>query len=154
MNIKELNNKQINSTDTKQSKIYAQFGELLNELRKREAPENIEKSVNDYVDEINSSTLTGNQLTKFITQKQTSLLKQIEKELKVVPKNHYRTLWMLFGFTGIGLPIGVAFGLSIGNIGLLGIGLPIGMAIGLAIGALLDKKALTQGRQLNIEIKN
>jgi len=154
MNIKELNNKQINTTDAKQSKIYAQFGELLNELRKREAPENIEKSVNDHVDEINSSTLTGNQLTKFITQKQASLLKQIEKELKVVPKNYYRNLWMLFGFTGIGLPIGVAFGLSIGNIGLLGIGLPIGMAIGLAIGASLDKKALTQGRQLNIEIKN
>ncbi|WP_316785315.1 hypothetical protein [Pedobacter frigiditerrae] len=154
MNIIELNNKQINSTDNKQSKIYAQFGELLNELRKREAPENIEKSVNDFVDEINSSTLTGNQLTKLITQKQTSLLKQIEKELKVVPKNYYRNLWMLFGFTGIGLPIGVAFGLSIGNIGLLGIGLPIGMAIGLAIGASLDKKALTQGRQLNIEIKN
>ncbi|TCC89324.1 hypothetical protein EZ428_16650 [Pedobacter frigiditerrae] len=154
MNIKELNNKQINSTDTKQSKIYAQFGGLLSELKKREAPENIGKSINEYVDEINSSPLTGNQLTKLLKQKQTEILKQIEKELKVVPKNHYRTLWMLFGMSGIGLPIGVAFGLSIGNIGLLGLGLPIGMIIGLAIGASLDKKALNEGRQLNIEIKN
>jgi hypothetical protein len=63
-------------------------------------------------------------------------------------------MWMLFGMSGIGLPIGVAFGLSIGNIGLLGLGLPIGMAIGLAIGMSLDKKALNEGRQLNIEIKN
>lgn len=61
---------------------------------------------------------------------------------------------MLFGFTAFGLPIGVAFGLSMGNIGLMGVGLPLGMAIGLAVGYLLDKKALNEGRQLNIEIEN
>lgn len=154
MSIKELSNRQNFSTDNKLNKIYSQFGELLNELRKRELPENIEKSVNDYIDQINSSTLTAIQLTKFIKQKQTSILKQIEKELKIVPKNYYRNMWILFGFTAFGLPIGVALSLSLGNIGLLGIGLPIGMAIGLAIGSSLDKKALTDGRQLNIEIKN
>ena len=60
---------------------------------------------------------------------------------------------MLFGFTGFGLPIGVAFGLLMGNIGLMGLGLPIGMAIGLAFGVTMDKKALNEGRQLNIAIK-
>lgn len=154
MNIKELSNKQNNFTDDKLAKIYAQFGELLNELRKRELPLNMDNSVNEYVDQINSSALSETELAKLIKQKQTSILKQLEKELKVVPKNYYRNIWMLFGMSGIGLPIGVVFGLSIGNIGLLGIGLPIGMAIGLAIGALLDKKALNEGRQLNIEIKN
>jgi hypothetical protein len=56
--------------------------------------------------------------------------------------------------TTFGLPIGVSIGLSLGNIGLLGIGLPIGMVIGLAFGSKLDKKALTENRQLNIELKN
>ena len=154
MTIKELNIRQNSFTDNNLIKIYSQFGELLNELRKKELPENIKKLTNDCVDQINSSTLTGTQLTKFIKQKQTSILKQVEKELKVVPKNYYRNLGLVLGMTAFGLPIGVAFGLSLGNIGLLGLGLPIGMVIGLAIGSSLDKKAFTEGRQLNIEIKN
>lgn len=154
MNIKELNHRPSNFTDNKSTKIYSQFGELLNELRKRELTLNIENFINDCIDQINSPTLTEAQLTKFIKQKQSSILKQVEKELKIVPKNYYRNLWMLFGFTAFGLPIGAIFGLSVGNIGLLGLGLPIGMAIGLVVGSMLDKKALNEGRQLNIEIKN
>jgi hypothetical protein len=154
MSIKELNSQKDISSDNKLIKVFSQFGELLNELRKRELPENIETAVNDCVDQINSSTLTGNQQTKFIKQKQTSILKQIEKELKVVPKNYYRNLWMILGMSSFGLPIGLVFGLTIGNIGLLAIGLPIGMVIGLAVGSGLDKKAFMEGRQLNIEIKN
>ncbi|KHJ38098.1 hypothetical protein PBAC_16380 [Pedobacter glucosidilyticus] len=154
MNIKELNQRQDISTDDKLKKLYTQFGELLKELRNRELPENIEKLINDAIDEINASTLTGSQLFKLIRQKQTSILKQIEKELKIVPINYYRNLWMIFGFTSFGLPIGVAIGLSLGNIGYLGIGLPFGFVIGYAIGSSMDKKALAEGRQLNIEIKN
>jgi hypothetical protein len=154
MNNKQLNNNPNVFSDNKLIKIYSQFGELIKELRKRELPENIEKLINDSVDQINSSAHSESELKKFIKQKQSSILKQVEKELKVVPKNYYRNLWMLFGFTAFGLPIGVVFGLSIGNIGLLGIGLPIGMFIGLGLGIMLDKKALNQGRQLNIEIEN
>ena len=154
MTIKELNIRQDISTDNKLNRIYTQFNELLNELRKKELNENVEMSINESINNLNSSTLSGTQLTKLVKQKQTAILKQVEKEQKIVPKNYYRTMWMLVGMSGIGLPIGVAFGLSIGNIGLLGLGLPIGMAIGLVIGMSLDKKALNDGRQLNIEIKN
>ncbi len=154
MEIKELNNRQNSLTDDKLTKIYTQLTELLNELRKRELPENIASSINASVDKINLSTLTGIQLTKLIKLEQTSILKQIEKEIKVVPKNYYRNLWFVLGMTAFGLPIGAMFGLSIGNIGLLGLGLPIGMAIGFAVGTNLDKKALNEGRQLNIELKN
>ncbi len=52
-----------------------------------------------------------------------------------------------------GIPLGVAFGISIGNMGLLGIGLPIGMVIGMAVGSVMDKKAVESGRQLDLEIK-
>jgi hypothetical protein len=154
MNLKELNNRQDIFTDKKLSSIYNQFGELLNELRKKELNQNVEKFINESIDNINSSTLNGGQLTKLIKLKQTEILKQVQREHTIVPKNYYRTLWMLFGMTGIGLPIGVAIGLSIGNVGLLGLGLPVGIAIGIAIGILMDKKALKEGRQLDIEIKN
>jgi hypothetical protein len=119
-----------------------------------ELSQDIYKLINESIDILNSSRLSGAQLTKLIKQKQTAILKQVEKELKIVPKNYYRTLWMVIGMSAFGLPIGVAFGLSIGNLGLLALGLPIGMGIGIAVGMSMDKKAMNEGRQLNIEIKN
>ena len=64
MNIKELNKRQDISTDNKLSKNYIQFGGLLNELRKKELNKNIEQFINERVDNLNSSTLNGTQLTK------------------------------------------------------------------------------------------
>lgn len=153
MNIIELKDRQNITTDEKLSKLYNQFGALLIELKKKELTENIVGAINQAVEEINASTLTENELKKLVKKKQTALLKQIEKELKIVPKNYYQTLWMLFGFSGFGIPIGVAFGLAMGNLGLLGIGLPIGMGVGVIVGLLLDKKAIKEGRQLDVVIK-
>ncbi len=154
MNIKELKNREDISNDDKLNRMYSQFGELLNELKEKELSQDICKLINESVDLLNSSNLNGTQLTNLFKQKQTAILKQVEKEHKIVPKNYYRTLWMVLGMSAFGLPIGVAFGLSIGNIGLLAIGLPIGMGIGIAVGMSMDKKAMNEGRQLNIEIKN
>lgn len=154
MNIKELKIREDFSNDDKLNRIYSQFGELLNELKKKELSQDVYKLINESVDILNSSTFKGTQLAKLLKQKQTAILKQVEKEHKIVPKNYYRTLWMVLGMSAFGLPIGVAFGLSIGNIGLLAIGLPIGMGIGIAVGMSMDKKAMNEGRQLNIEIKN
>jgi hypothetical protein len=115
MSIKELNIRQDISTDKKQSRIYSQFVELLNELKKKELSPNVEKCINENIDHLNQSILNGTYLTRLVIQKQTAILKLVEKEHKIVPKNYYRTIWMLFGMSGIGIPIGVAYGLSIGN---------------------------------------
>ncbi|WP_396169361.1 hypothetical protein [Flavobacterium sp.] len=56
-------------------------------------------------------------------------------------------------FSDFGIPLGVAFGLGMKNMGLLSIGLPIGMGVGAGFGSYLDIKALNDGRQLNVEIK-
>lgn len=154
MIIKELKNREDISKDERLNRKYSQFGELLNELKKKELSQDICKLINESDDILNLSSPNRTPLTKLLRQKQTAILKQVEKELKIVPKNHYRTLWMVVGMSAFGLPIGVAFGLTIGNIGLLAIGLPIGMAIGIAVGMSMDKKAMNEGRQLNIEIKN
>ncbi|MEE1885312.1 hypothetical protein [Pedobacter flavus] len=154
MNIKELNSREDISNDDKLNKAYSQFGELLNELKSKELNHDVYNLINDSVDVLNSSNLNGVQLIKLLKQKQTAILKQVEKTHKIVPINYYRTLWMVLGMTAFGLPLGVAFGLSVGNIGLLAIGLPIGMGIGVVVGMSMDKRALEEGRQLNIEIKN
>ena len=154
MNIKELKNRVDFSNDEKLNRTYAQFGELLNELKKKELSQDIYKLINESVDTLNVTTLNGTQLTKLLKQKQTAILKQVEKTHKIVPKNYYRNLWMLLGMSAFGLPIGAAIGSVSGNMGVLGAGLPIGMGIGIAVGMLMDKKAINEGRQLNIEIKN
>ena len=153
MNIIELNERQNLSADTKTNRIYIQLEELLNQLRKRNLPENIIDSVNQDIEVVNAASLIGNDFRKLVKQKQNKIIKLLEKDLKVVPKNYYRNMWLALGMSVFGLPIGVAFGASIGNMGLLGVGLPIGMAIGALVGSKMDKKALEEGRQLNIEIK-
>lgn len=154
MTIIELKDRTDLANDFKLSGFYTQFGTLLNELRKKQLNEELIKSINAFIETINISTTTGNELRKLLKQAQTYIVKQVEKEHKIVPKNHYRTLWMLLGFTAFGLPIGMALGLSVGNMGLMAIGLPIGMAIGAAVGSSMDKKAAAEGRQLNVEISS
>lgn len=152
MKIAELKEGQNISDNIKLSRIYGQLGDLLDELKKKELPLNIIESVNQDIEELNSSTLAGNELIKLVKQKQTKIIKLIEKELKITTKNYYRKLWLVLGIP-IGTGFGTAVGVSLGNVGLLGIGLPIGMLIGIAIGAAMDKKASEEGRQLDVEIK-
>lgn len=151
MEIKKLKKPEQPFSDVKLNQTYTQFGELLNELSKRELPETLISALNVSVDKINASPLEGKKLCRFIKQEQMSLLRKIEKEMKLVPKNYYRNMWMMLGMTAFGLPIGAAIGVSIGNIGVLGIGLPIGMGIGVVLGSAMDKKALKEGRQLGVE---
>ena len=137
----------------KLNRIYIQFRELLEELRKRELPAAIIKSINQDIEELNLTSLTGERLGKVAKQKQRKIIKLLEKELKIVPKNHYRNLWLVLGLCVFGIPIGVVYGHITHHNGMMGIGLPIGMGIGICLGFWLDKKATKEGRQLNVEIK-
>lgn len=151
MNIIEL--RQRIPENPKLNTSYIQFEKLLQELRKKQLPPPIITLVNQDVESINSISDTGDELKKALKHAQTKIIKLIEKELKIVPMNYYRNIWLVLGMSAFGLPIGAAIGLSIGNIGLLAVGLPIGMLIGMVIGSTMDKKALQEGRQLAIEIK-
>lgn len=153
MEIKELKKRPNIDQNKKLISANAQFDKLLTELKKKELTEEIVKSINNGIDEINSVSESEKELRKQIRNTQSSILKLIEKELKLVTKNHNRNIWLAVGMAAFGIPLGVAFGASIGNMGLLGIGLPIGMVIGLAVGSGMDKKAFESGKQLDLEIK-
>ena len=141
-------------SDIRLSQLYSQFDILLSELRKRELPDAIVETINKEVEEINTSnSLTTNDLRKVIKKKQTAILRLLEKELKLVPKNYYRTLWLALGMTVFGMPLGVLAGVLLGKPGLFAIGLPIGVAIGVMVGTAMDKTAAKENRQLNLEIK-
>ena len=153
MEIIELKRRPGFDQDKKLISSYAQFDKLLTELKKKKLPEEIVNSINNEINKINSISESDKELRKQIKKTQSSILKLIEKELKLVARNHYRNTWLAVGMAAFGIPLGVAFGKSLGNMGLLGIGLPIGMVIGMAVGSSMDKKAFEAGRQLDFEIK-
>lgn len=150
--IKELHNKSEFTLDKKLGKKYLIFSKLIAELRKREIPDDISLQINQQIESINSFYGESRQLYKLMKKVLYAIIKLLEKELKIVPKNYYRNLWMVLGLSAFGVPLGAAYGSLIGNMGMLGVGMPIGMVIGMAIGARMDKKAKESGKQLDIEI--
>lgn len=153
MILKELIQRQGIQENAKLKAAYSQFENLLIELRAKEMSDPINSFINTQIDGLNSISDSGKALKKQVCKKQAAIITHLEKELKVVPKNHYRNTWMVLGLATFGLPLGVVFGAIMENMGLLGLGLPLGMVIGMAMGAKMDKKALEEGRQLEIELK-
>ncbi len=141
-------------THPKTAALYKQLSDLLNALSQRALTPEIVALIDHEIDHINYANDTGKKLGKTVKAAESKIIKAVEKELKVVPRNHYRKLWAIFGFTAFGLPIGVTIGLLLKNIGLLGVGLPFGMIIGLLVGSSMDKKAAVEGRQLDFEVKH
>jgi len=142
------------SENIKLSRIYAQFKELLDELRKKELSQETIELINHDIEDINSSSCIGKELRRLFKRKQEKILKILEKKLGIVPKLYYRNLWLSLGISIFGIPLGMIIGLvGFGNITFFPIGIPIGMCIGLVMGSEMDKKALKEGRQLDLIIK-
>lgn len=154
MKIKQLHLKISENHDIKLRETYSKFNQLIFELRKKELPEDLIIRLNEEIEEISLRANTEKNLRKDIKKTQTSILKTLEKEVKIVPKNYYQNLWLGLGMTIFGIPFGIVLGTSLGNASFSGLGLPIGMGIGIAIGSEKDKKAFTEGRQLDIEIRS
>lgn len=154
MKIIVLKRRQDMTISPKLDAVYTQFNALVDELNTRGLPDSTVGAVNRKIEEVNATTKASKSMRRIVLKKQAKLVRLIEKEHKIVPKNYYRNLWLVLGMSAFGIPIGAAIGASVGNMGLLAIGLPIGMAFGMVVGARMDKKALDEGRQLSIELKN
>jgi hypothetical protein len=141
------------SENVKALNAYLQLGKLLNLLEIKELPADTVELINQEVEQLNAIADDDKYLNRKIKAKEHNVIQLVEKKHKIVPKNYYKKLWMVLGMSAFGIPVGVAFGLSIGNLGMLGVGLPIGMGIGVAVGTSMDNKALKEGRQLDFEVK-
>ena len=153
MEITELHKRPTIEDNTRLNRKCIQFEKLLNELKTKELTNEIVRSINEDIKQLNAITNSEKELGKQLRKRQTRILRVIEKELKLVTKNHYRNTWLALGMSAFGIPLGVAFGASFGNMAFIGIGLPIGMTIGIAVGTGMDKKASENGKQLDLEIK-
>lgn len=150
MDILPLEQRRPIDQNQKLTKAYTNLQNLLEALRDRSIPDEVIARINEEVQVLNASRETDKKMIKKLHGAKNSILKLIEKELKLVPKNYYRNLWMAVGMTAFGLPIGVAISTALGNMAFLAIGLPIGLPIGMAVGSAMDKKALDEGRQLDV----
>ena len=152
MEIIELKQTRENAPNKKTAKRLERFNKLLNELKKRELPPNMEKSINHEIKKLNNCSKMNIKLSLQIIKSQSRIIQKLAKELQIVPKNYYRNQWLAIGMAAFGIPIGVVFGTSLGNMAFIGLGLPIGIIIGIALGAQKDKKVKKNGNQLDIDV--
>jgi len=136
--------------DKKLAKAFQKMQNLIEALNKKETPEEVASVINKDIRMLNAFSGTNKEIRKVLSKTQSKILKLLEKELKWVPKNHYRNTWLALGMAAFGIPLGAAFSAA-GNSAGIGIGIPIGMVIGMAIGSQMDKKAKKEGKQLDIE---
>jgi hypothetical protein len=127
------------------------FRELLRALGERELPDTVTEALNLKITALNEMQGSEKQYRKALVNTEYKILKFLEKEHKIVPKNHYQKTWLALGMAVFGVPLGVAMGTALGNMGFIGVGIGMGLAIGIAIGAGMDKKARDEGRQLEFE---
>lgn len=134
-------------------KEYKQLENLIKELKNRDLSEVILVRINKKIEVLNLlfDSNSKNKTALKIKETKNSIIKILEKELKLVPKNYYRNIWMVLGMSTFGIPLGVVLSLTIDNWAFISIGIPIGMAIGMAYGASLDNKAEQENRQLILE---
>jgi hypothetical protein len=143
MTIRKIEERANTVQNVKLTKAYNKLQALINELNKREIPEDIQNTINTDIATINSFSETDKKLVKLLRKVHSRTLRLIEKELNLVAENHYRDLYM-----AIGVALGVAFSASFDNNGL---GLILGLVIGITAGIHFDKKAEQNGNQLNLE---
>lgn len=149
MSITPLSFKSSFEENPKLAKPASKLRSLLISIEKKGIPASVESKINEIIQGVNDFPGPDPLFIKQINSAKTAILKLLEKELKIFPKNHFQTQWMVLGMSVFGLPMGVAFGMSLGNLAFLGIGIPFGMAIGIAVGNSKDKEVEQEGRQLD-----
>ena len=145
MELPELEVKEKDQLKKKEQKALEQFNELISALNDKELDEEMIEHIKGNMSNIRSE-LTFNTIKK----EESKILDYVKQEKGYVAQNHYMTLWIALGMSAIGVPIGVAIGLALDQLGFMGIGIGGGLAIGVAIGSAKDKKAKEQGKQLPI----
>ena len=137
-------------SNKKLDKAVLKMDALIRALNKKEIPENIESSINKFIEDIVQFNGTAKELTKLLNKNYIKILQLVRKELKLVPKFFYQNLWMSIGLSSFGVTFGIIWYAVTKNPAMFALGIPLGLPIGIAIGARMDKKAKAEGKQLEI----
>src|SRR5690606_1818717 len=120
MNITTLKKRFI-AADTPLYNMYMQLNQFFVELNKKKIPDSIVNHINKEVEELNN-IIDSDGLQKLVKQKQSILVRLLEKELKMVPINYYLNMRISLVMTALGITLAVAIISSLGNFALFTIG--------------------------------
>lgn len=149
MTIERLQRRKGIDKNKKLNKSYDKMQHLIVALDKKNLPPNELTSINEHIVLINSFDGTEKELIKMLKKTYTNVLTFINEKLELVPKHHFRALWILYAsLTAVVLSsVWYSFGfISIG--GLASVFLPFGILIGILVGSYLDSRAKKEGRQI------
>lgn len=128
----------------------AKLERLISELNKKSIPEPLTKKINLSLEGIGAFQGSHQAVAGLIRKVYRQLLTLVRKELGLVPKYYYRSIYLSIGIAAFGLPVGLLISVLIKNFAFIGIGLPVGLTTGMAIGNAMDAKAQKENKQLNI----
>lgn len=151
MDLNELENESIISLNKKIKLQYDKLKSLISEVRKKEIPPEVSYYINPLIEEVNLLTSRDRRLARQLHKTQREIIKILEKETQIVPRNYYTKKWTPMGMAVFGIPIGAALSTAAENSGLLGAGIAVGLAIGAGHGKKLDKKAKEENRVLDFD---
>lgn len=133
-------------------RTYEKLNQLMEAIDPRTIPSDVKMKIQACLSIVAETAHEKKPFLKALHKSNNTIVRLLEKHLKLVPKNYYQVLWMSVGMAAFGIPLGVAFSAALNNYAFIGLGLPIGLGIGLALGVTMDKKAKAEGRQLPVDI--
>ena len=131
--------------------VFIKMQSLITALNRRYISDDLSNRINEHIIPVNLFSGSDRDLMKIIVKEHGSIVQLVEKELGLVPRKHYANQWTALGMCVFGLPLGLVFSAFLDNYAFLSIGLPIGLAIGAGVGTRMDKKAESEGRQLDCD---
>jgi len=150
MNLLRLNKRSGIEGNPGLNHFYQKLEHLIDVLQNKALPSDVVSEINSLIEKVNTLPDGDNRLKDMVRNIYLVIVKIVEKKCKIVPKNHYRNLWMAVSMAVFGIPIGLVFDLVNGHAGMLAIGLPIGLVIGMSYGSTKDKKAFEEGHQMDV----
>jgi hypothetical protein len=150
MSIRELDEHLGLGYEAKTIKKVADFGRLLQELKKTEIPSEVIRDINMEVTKVNAFSGSAKGLRRQIEVSQIAILSHLESNLGIVSKHYYQNLWMVFGII-----IGVVFSAFFDLAGYddtwnsMGFTISMGMLFGMLAGKNRDIQAKKTGHQLS-----
>ena len=154
MKIESLKRRKGTEKNKKINNAYDKMQRLIEALDKKDIPSDVLTTINEHIESINSFNGTEKELTKIVNKTYKHVLNFIEKDLNLVPKNHFRALWILYGSLAGVVLTSIFTNFYFVNLDGLAISiLPIAVAVGIIFGTVMDNNARKKDRQIDLVVE-